>query len=310
LRHNSNNQPQPKVSIIIRAPALGLVPHWWFGRSTLIARLLLARDIMRFETSRLIATLALCAAASGAGIGPQRILANNHVAGNAPPPNRGNTALFPFLTRLRDDVIEFLFGQHPTKASQSSSSSSPSSSYKNNIRSQYANELVLRFNISTADEESSLSDAVARLFLDVWAYNGDFVDVRLHSDEVMPLLGLLPKSLRTAHSTLIPDLAAAVYQSLPFDGNSQRIDAGSDPRTAVTPLTANDNVFFQDYQPVPVIIRWMRLLEAMFPTCPLHIDWQVLRGTGNPGSPGRRDGLGQRPSRTPKDDCCFRWFAC
>jgi extracellular matrix protein 14 len=221
---------------------------------------------MRFETSRLIATLALCAAASGAGIGPQRILANNHVAGNAPPPNRGNTALFPFLTRLRDDVIEFLFGQHPTKASQSSSSSSPSSSYKNNIRSQYANELVLRFNISTADEESSLSDAVARLFLDVWAYNGDFVDVRLHSDEVMPLLGLLPKSLRTAHSTLIPDLAAAVYQSLPFDGNSQRIDAGSDPRTAVTPLTANDNVFFQDYQPVPVIIRWMRLLEAMFPT--------------------------------------------
>ncbi|KAI9155280.1 putative metallocarboxypeptidase ecm14 [Paramyrothecium foliicola] len=215
---------------------------------------------MKLRPNSLIASLLVSGIASGAGIGTQHLQGKHHATvGAASTLDRGGTHLFPFLTRLRDSFVELIFGQHPTKASQ------PSAPHRD-ARTQYANELVLRFNITNADEETSLSDAVARLFLDVWAYNDDFVDIRLHTDEVAPLLGLLPQSLRTAQSTLIPDLAAAVYQSRPFDGGSSYANAGGGSRSSVTSLVANDNLFFQDYQPIPVIIRWMRLLEAMFPT--------------------------------------------
>lgn len=204
-------------------------------------------------------SLLLLDSASAAGIGPNHhpahVTSNSHSNSNSASEN---TRLFPFLTKLRDGAIEFFFGRHPTKAA--SQTPVPYA-----LRAQYANELVLRFNVTTTDEEAALAAAAARLFLDVWAFTDDYVDIRLHSDEVAPLLSLLPKPLRASQSTLISDLAAAVYQSLPSDSGRGRME----PEPSWTPsrsLLAADNLFFQDYQPLPVIIRWMRLLEAMFPS--------------------------------------------
>jgi extracellular matrix protein 14 len=214
---------------------------------------------MKLWATGLIGLLLASDAASGAGIGSQHVMANDRVINAASNTNRPSTRLFPFLTSLRDGFIELIFGQHPTKASSSST-------IYQNMHKQYINELVLRFNISTTEEEASLSDAVARLFLDVWAFDGDYVDIRLHANKVAPLLRLLPESLRTSQSTLIPDLAAAVYQSLPSEDTATWVDPASRRGPFATPLTVNDNLFFHDYQPLAVIVRWMRLLEAMFPT--------------------------------------------
>ncbi|KAM0255297.1 hypothetical protein ACHAQJ_005887 [Trichoderma viride] len=204
---------------------------------------------MKPTVATLVASLALLGPAHGAGISTSRIPSTSN--------RHANTHVFPFLTKLRDGAIELIFGRHPSKAAQPST---PSYS-----QSRYVNELVLRFNVSTADEEAALAEAASRLFLDVWAFTDQFVDIRLHTDEVAPLLGLLPRSLQLSQSTLIPDLAAAVYQSMP---SAKDHTMGSDRITWALsePLRTADNLFFQDYQPLPVIMRWMRLLEAMFPS--------------------------------------------
>ncbi|RTE73208.1 hypothetical protein BHE90_012367 [Fusarium euwallaceae] len=200
----------------------------------------------------LAAALLLLQASDAAGIDTQRASLNAHA-------DKTNTRLFPFLTKLRDNAIEFIFGRHPTKDSNQPP-------IFNQFRAQYANQLVLRFNVTTSHEEGALADAAARLFLDVWAFTEDYVDIRMHTDEVGALLSLLPKSLHTSHSTLIPDLAAAVYNSLPTDGNPTRADPQTVAPKVKTTLSPGDNLFFQDYQPLAVVVRWMRLLEAMFPS--------------------------------------------
>lgn len=189
---------------------------------------------------------------------------------NAPINHSGNDVsnarLFPFLTKVRDAAIELVFGRHPTKTTGPAA-------VPNGLRARYANELVLRFNVSTHDEETALAEAAARLFLDIWAFTDEFVDIRLHRDEVTPLLSLLPPSLQAAQSTLIPDLATAVYQSLPVHGHQRSTDAETPLSASSTPLSVGDNLFFQDYQPLPVIVRWMRLLEAMFPS---YVEYVVI----------------------------------
>lgn len=45
--------------------------------------------------------------------------------------------------------------------------------------SQYADQLVLRFNISTSEEATSLAEAADVLFLDIWASSQSWVDIRV-----------------------------------------------------------------------------------------------------------------------------------
>lgn len=209
-------------------------------------------------------SLLLLQATDAAGIDGQRFASSNRYPSGTLN-HQTNNRLFPFLTKLRDNAIELVFGRHPTK-------DATPPPILNQLRAQYTNQLVLRFNVTTSIEETALADAAARLFLDVWAFTQDYVDIRLHADEVGPLLSLLPKSLHTSQWTLIPDVAAAVYQSLPIDGNLGR----SEPQTVAPVLNIGsapgDNLFFQDYQSLPVIIRWMRLLEAMFPSFVEYLD--------------------------------------
>ncbi|GFP59804.1 hypothetical protein ACSS6W_009612 [Trichoderma asperelloides] len=207
---------------------------------------------MKATVAAVVASLALLGPAHGAGISS----ASSRIPTTGS--HNTNTAVFPFLTKLRDSAIEFIFGRHPSKTAQPSA---PSYSH-----SRYVNELVLRFNVSTAVEEAALAEAASRLFLDVWAFTDQFVDIRLHADEVAPLLSLLPRSLHLSQSTLIPDLATAIYQSMPSSEDTTMASDRMMMGALSAPLRAADNLFFQDYQPLPVIIRWMRLLEAMFPS--------------------------------------------
>ncbi|KAL6863195.1 putative metallocarboxypeptidase ecm14 [Amphichorda felina] len=207
---------------------------------------------MKFSTTALLASLAALDGADGAGTRPWGSFQTSSTAPSS------QERLFPFLTRLRDGAIEFIFGRHPTKDADYPP-------VPNALRTQYANELVLRFNVTNFEEESALAKAADRLFLDVWAFTDDYVDIRLQADEVTPLLRLLPKSLQQSQSTLIPDLAAAVYESIPSNAVAQSITPEGVYADLSAPFGAGDNLFFQDYQPLPVIVRWMQLLEAMFP---------------------------------------------
>lgn len=200
-----------------------------------------------------------------AGVRPhQPFSSSSHRPATHTASNR-HASRFPFLTKIRNTAVELLFGQHPTKA-QVDTLSFP------DIRALYGNEIVLRFNVTTFDEESALAEAAARLFLDVWAFTDDFVDIRLHTDVVAPLLKILPPSLRSSHSTLIPDVAAAVFDSLSHTDAHEATDA-NEPWAIAPHLQTNDNLFFQDYQPLPVIGRWLRLLEAMFPS---HVEYITI----------------------------------
>jgi extracellular matrix protein 14 len=48
----------------------------------------------------------------------------------------------------------------------------------------YGDDMVLRFNISTTEEASALAEAADILFLDVWEFNEDWVDIRISKDVV------------------------------------------------------------------------------------------------------------------------------
>ncbi|KAL8405930.1 hypothetical protein RB596_004681 [Gaeumannomyces avenae] len=196
-------------------------------------------------------------------------------AGVRPPPPHAQNAsrgLFPLVTWLRDNVVEMVFGR---PASAKRKSAPPRGMGALNPR--YDKETVIRFNVSSHDEEGALADAADRLFLDVWASTRNNVDIRLHKKDVSSLLSLLPASLQSAFSTLIPDLPAAVLATYgggratpdaARDGASASARLDSDRRLApsvLTHTTGFDNVFFHDYQPLTVIYHWMRLVASMFP---------------------------------------------
>lgn len=125
----------------------------------------------------------------------------------------------------------------------------------------------MRFNISSADEASALAEASDILFLDVWEFNENWVDIRIAKDVVLSLLGLLPPSLQTSHVALMQDLdlAQAIFDSYPSPSSTQTHDDRSFTPTLRT-SSSTENLFFQDYQPLSVIIPWMNLLASMFPT--------------------------------------------
>ena len=70
----------------------------------------------------------------------------------------------------------------PSHSPDASSYNSPKPS--GTFRERYDRDLVLRFNISTEEEASSLAEAVDTLFLDVWEFTPASADIRLAKDVV------------------------------------------------------------------------------------------------------------------------------
>lgn len=160
---------------------------------------------------------------------------------------RPHPTLFPLLTWLRDNAVELVFGHHPKQTgSHSAEPTDP-------LPKQYTDEVVLRFNVTSYQQEEAIADAAARLFLDVWTVTRDFVDIRLQKDRIRPLLSLLPKPLHESYKTLIPDVSAMVHgtpPSTPF--NINEASRGKDDNSLRNLATDTDNVFFRDYRPLTV----------------------------------------------------------
>ncbi|KAI9780457.1 MAG: putative metallocarboxypeptidase ecm14 [Geoglossum umbratile] len=139
-----------------------------------------------------------------------------------------------------------------------------------NLRTKYDGDIVLRFNITTTDEANALAEAASVLFLDIWGSSNNWVDIRIAKDVVPPLLGLLPASLQRSHTPLIYDLTQAISRSYPSSSNDRtsQVSRGSHAFTHDLHTSTGDaeNPFFSNYQPMSVIIPWMKLLVALFPT--------------------------------------------
>lgn len=100
-----------------------------------------------------------------------------------------NRNVFPQLTWLRDTAIEKIFGVPPKARKPQGTSSDPKSRPSNaqlpaTLLAKYGGDVVLRFNISSADEEAALSEAADTLFLDVWEFADSWADIRLREDDV------------------------------------------------------------------------------------------------------------------------------
>ncbi|KAH6668809.1 putative metallocarboxypeptidase ecm14 [Halenospora varia] len=184
-------------------------------------------------------------------------------------------SVFPQLTWIRDTAIEKVFGLPPKSTKngcdKSGSKSGPTSSQlPSTLRAKYGGDVVIRFNLSTPQEEEALAEAADTLFLDVWEFTNNWADIRLREDDVPSLLGLLPKSLQNAYSPLMPDLAKTIYQTYPSIARSEPAFPPTHNDRAFTPTVkktdGTDNIFFQDYQPYSVIVPWMRLMASMFTT--------------------------------------------
>ncbi|KAL8731436.1 MAG: hypothetical protein Q9166_003411 [cf. Caloplaca sp. 2 TL-2023] len=135
----------------------------------------------------------------------------------------------------------------------------------------YRGDVVLRFNLSSPEDAAALSEAINVLFLDVWEFNADWVDIRLSKDVVPSLLGLLPQSMQHAHSPLMHDLAQAIFESYPTLAFEEPSPPAQDDRPFSAMLQTSENtdqtnIFFRNYQPLSVILPWMRLLHSLFPT--------------------------------------------
>ncbi|KKA28028.1 hypothetical protein TD95_005030 [Thielaviopsis punctulata] len=149
--------------------------------------------------------------------------------------------------------------------------SSATASFHTRLASKYADHMLLRFNISSASEHDAFYSAIDTLLLDVWSVTKSHADVRVRAGHVKALMGLLPATLVDSHKVLSHDLSAHVSGTYPdkfkqlFQAQDAAAAAGySDAH--IERLATSDDLFFRDYQPLPVISKWMQLLQAMFPS--------------------------------------------
>ncbi|KAI5208653.1 hypothetical protein E4T39_01418 [Aureobasidium subglaciale] len=137
---------------------------------------------------------------------------------------------------------------------------------------KHSDDVVVRFNISSSKDATSLADAADTLFLDLWEFTDDWVDIRLQKDLIPSLLGLLPASLHQAHNLLMDEftLQNAISDTYPSSRSSRLLQSnGPTHHNAFGPklgVSSSDNIFFNDYQPLSVIQPWMRLMASLFTT--------------------------------------------
>lgn len=89
--------------------------------------------------------------------------------------------------RLSDAIIRKIWGLPEKQKSLRTSSGNvhvENGSPDGKLLARYGEDMVIRFNITTAEEASALAEASDILFLDVWEFNEDWVDIRIAKDVV------------------------------------------------------------------------------------------------------------------------------
>lgn len=181
-----------------------------------------------------------------------------------PPPPPREPSHRPAWRSMTDAVIRNIWG--PPAASH------PEPAINSLPRPKHSGDVVVRFNITNAQDATSLADAADNLFLDLWEFTDDWVDIRLQKDLLPSLLGLLPSSLHRAHSLLMDEftLLHAIADTYPSSRSARLLQPHTPAHhSAFGPSlasTSSDNIFFNDYQPLSVIQPWMRLLASLFTT--------------------------------------------
>lgn len=124
-----------------------------------------------------------------------------------------------------------------------------------------------------------LAKASSTLFLDVWEFADNWVDIRLqqnvvcrplnilaypsvNSSQVPSLLQLLPKSLQNNNAPLMygAEFARAIANTYPA------IEIDNNDAKGMERKRNSESLFFEDYRPYSVIVSWMRLLQSMYPS--------------------------------------------
>jgi extracellular matrix protein 14 len=106
----------------------------------------------------------------------------------APPGRLPTSTPQPQATwrRFSNQVIAKLWGQCEEKThvkTKSNGSKSSTDSGSRRAWARYGQDIVLRFNVTTPTDAIAIAEASRDLYLDVWEFNDDWVDIRLAKND-------------------------------------------------------------------------------------------------------------------------------
>lgn len=177
------------------------------------------------------------------------------------PTDRSQTLASP-LRRLHEAIVEKIWTPSQRHKSRIGSSDPPLPS---NLRARYGGDVVLRFKITSRDELKAIADAADILYLDVWETTDEWADIRIAKDILPSFLGLLPLSLRKAHTPLMQDLTQTVYETYPYPEHTTQKCLSTDSHKVREEPGQGRELFFHEFQPLSVIYPWLRFMVSAFP---------------------------------------------
>lgn len=83
--------------------------------------------------------------------------------------------------RLSDAIVRMVWGlpENHQSLGADKDAEAPDGTPVRKVLAHYGDDIVMRFTIGTVEEASALAEAARILFLDVWEFNDDWVDIRI-----------------------------------------------------------------------------------------------------------------------------------
>ena len=157
-------------------------PFSFYCTSTYLNRL---RTSMRYLISSTIWSLTVLSSCLTASPSSTRSSASLSLQFPQHPSSEPNHAGRPILSRIKDNIVRILWDS-PSILSNSPAIklSTPIPKPPSKLLGRYGGDVVLRFKIKSAEEAEALVEATKVLFLDVWEFTPEWVDIRLSKDVV------------------------------------------------------------------------------------------------------------------------------